>query len=212
MKGPSKGLLIVFEGIDGTGKSTQLALLAEELSKRGYPVVTTREPTSGRYGQEIRKLYLDRTSCSPAEELRLFIEDRRQHVREVLAPALANGKIVLCDRYFLSTVAYQGANGFAVEEILAQNSFAPEPDLALLFQAPLAVGISRITGERGDILNDFEKAETLARVAEIFNSLTHPSIRKIDAAGPMAVVQENVLSVVLPLLTTCGGQCLPEPV
>ncbi len=211
MKELPKGLLIVFEGIDGTGKSTQLELLAEELRRRAYPVVTTREPTSGPYGQEIRKLYRDRADCSPAEELQLFIEDRRQHVREVLKPALEAGNIVLCDRYYLSTVAYQGANGFAVEELLAQNSFAPEPDLTLLFQAPLSLGISRITGERGDILNDFEKAETLAKVAEIFNSLEHRSIRKIDATGSISTVLDKALSLVLALLTP-PGLPPPEPV
>ncbi len=211
MREPSRGLLIVFEGIDGTGKSTQLELLAEELRRHGHPILTTREPTSGPFGQEIRKLYRERADCSPAEELQLFIEDRRQHVREVLLPALAAGHIVLCDRYVLSTVAYQGANGFAVQEILAQNSFAPEPDLTLLFQAPLALGISRIIGERGDMPNDFEKAESLARVAEIFNSLDHPSIRKIDAAESISAVREKVLSLVLPLLSR-PGQHQPEPI
>lgn len=211
MREPGKGLLIVFEGIDGTGKSTQLELLAEELRRRGYPVVATREPTDGPYGQSIRRLYRDRAGSSPAEELQLFIEDRRQHVREVLEPALESGHIVLCDRYVLSTAAYQGANGFTVKEILERNSFAPEPDLALLFHAPLALGISRITGQRGDILNDFEKAESLATVAEIFNSLDHPSIRRIDATGSIGAVRDLVLSHVLPLLTP-AGQLPPKPV
>lgn len=211
MNEPSRGLLIVFEGIDGAGKSTQLGLLAEELRRQGYPVLATREPTDGPYGQAIRRLYRNRAGSSPAEELELFIEDRRQHVREMLNPALENRQIVLCDRYVLSTAAYQGANGFMVDEILARNSFAPEPDLVLLFQAPLALGISRITGQRGDILNDFEKAETLARVAEIFNSLDHPSIRRIDATESIEAIRDTVLSHVLPLLTP-PGQLLPKPV
>lgn len=204
MNGSPKGLLIVFEGIDGTGKSTQLRLLAEELRKRGFPVLTTREPTSGPFGQKIRNLYIDRNGCTPEEELNLFLEDRRQHVREVLDPALAAGQVVLCDRYFLSTAAYQGAHGFDVKEIIEKNRFAPDPDLALLFQAPPALGISRITKDRGDAPNDFEKAEDLARVSEIFNLLDHPSIRKIDATGSIDAVREKVLSLVLPLLSPPG--------
>ena len=207
---PAKGLLIVFEGIDGTGKSTQLRLLAEELRKRGFPVLTTREPTNGPFGQKIRKLYLDRDTCTPAEELDLFLEDRRQHVREVLNPALAEGQVILCDRYFLSTAAYQGANGFDVGEIIEKNRFAPQPDLALLFQAPPDVGISRITRDRGDILNDFEKAENLARVSEIFNTLDHPSIRKINATRSISTIQNEILSMVLSLLSP-SGSTIPEP-
>lgn len=207
---PAKGLLIVFEGIDGTGKSTQLRLLAEELKKRGIPVLTTREPTNGPFGQKIRKLYLDRNNCTPAEELDLFLEDRRQHVREVLNPALAEGQVVLCDRYYLSTAAYQGANGFDVAEIIEKNRFAPPPDLALLFQAPPDLSISRITQDRGDILNDFEKAENLARVSEIFNTLNHPSIRKINAARSISAIRDEILTLVLPLLSP-PGSTTPEP-
>lgn len=210
MKVLAKGRLIVFEGIDGTGKSTQLQLLAEELRNRGFAVQTTREPTNGPYGQKIRNLYQNRGNCTPAEELDLFLEDRRQHVTEVINPALQKGTIVLCDRYFFSTAAYQGANGFDVGEIIELNKFAPDPDLTLLFQAPLAVGILRITRERGDTLNDFEKVENLARVAEIFDALSHPSIRKVDATGSINAVRERVLALILPLLSA-PGPCLSEP-
>lgn len=206
-----KGRLIVFEGIDGTGKSTQLQLLAEELTRRAIEVVTTREPTQGPYGMKIRDLYRDRSGCSPEEELSLFIADRRMHVEKVLLPALREGKVVLCDRYFLSTAAYQGANGFQVSEILAENSFAPDPDLALIFDAPISVGIARITGSRGDVLNDFEKAEGLAKVAEIFRSLDLPYIRKIDASESIETVRRNILHLVLPLLAPSSPP-LPEPV
>lgn len=196
------GRLIVFEGTDGTGKSTQIGLLADELSRRGHRVVATREPTQGPFGQQIRKLYLNRGSCTREEELELFIADRRMHVEELLQPALQSGKIVLCDRYFLSTAAYQGANGMDVASILARHGFAPEPDLAILFEAPVTLGIERITGGRGDQLNDFEKVDNLIRVSEIFAALDLPYIRRIDATQPIEAVRETILSLVLPLLAT----------
>ena len=117
-KGPlliAGGLFIVIEGIDGTGKSTQLHLLAEKLRQLGYAVVATREPTNGPYGQKIRELFVDRGAVSQEEELELFIADRDQHVKEVIAPALADGCVVICDRYYLSTIAYQGANGMDLD-------------------------------------------------------------------------------------------------
>lgn len=198
---PGKGLLIVFEGTDGTGKSTQLQLLSSHLKKEGYPVITTREPTDGRYGRKIRALYTNRGSCSSEEELKLFLADRREHVIQVITPALNEGKIVLCDRYFLSTAAYQGAIGFDPENILEQNSFAPPPDIALLFQTSLATGLSRITSGRGDTLNDFEQQENLQKVAAIFAAIDRPYIRRIDAEGSVEEVHRRVLRHITPLLT-----------
>lgn len=196
----ARGRLIVFEGIDGTGKSTQLGLVADALRRRGYPVVVTREPTDGPYGRQIRELYANRGGCSREEELELFLADRRHHVETVLQPALATGRIILCDRYYLSTVAYQGANGLDVDTILARNRFAPEPDLAILFEAPVALGIDRIIASRGERLNDFEKVEGLTRVAAIFAALDLPWIRRIDAAQPIETVRDAILSLILPLL------------
>jgi dTMP kinase len=115
------GLFIVFEGIDGTGKSTQLHLLAEKLRQLNYAVVATREPTNGPYGKKIRELFVDRGVVSREEELELFIADRDQHVKETIAPALEDGCVVICDRYYLSTLAYQGANGMDMDIILAKT-------------------------------------------------------------------------------------------
>ena len=193
---PHSGKLIVFEGIDGTGKSTQLTLLEKVLRALQIPVVSTREPTEGTYGKRIRALYTDRGSFSLQDELQLFLADRREHVRECIAPALAAGKIVLCDRYVLSTIAYQGAAGMDPSEILNQNSFAPIPDLALLFDAPPATGIARITEKRGEILNDFEQEDSLARVAEIFSALDYPYIHRIDATGSIMTIHTAVLNAV----------------
>jgi dTMP kinase len=201
-----KGILIVFEGTDGTGKSTQLQLLDRYLQDKGYPVVTTREPTDGQYGRKIRSLYINRGDYSPEKELELFLEDRREHVKDVLSPAIQQGKIVLCDRYFLSTAAYQGARGFDPENIMALNRFAPDPDLALLFQAPLETGLKRITSGRGDELNDFEQEDSLARVAAIFAAIKRPYIQLIDASGSIEEVHHMVLKHVRDILPLPADQ------
>ena len=192
----TKGMLIVFEGIDGTGKSTQLDLLADALEGQGYPVITTREPTNGTYGLKIRSLYDKRDHVTKEEELELFLQDRREHVQKMLAPCLADRKIILCDRYYLSTIAYQGAVGFDTTEIERKNNFAPEPDLALLFHMSSKDSIERITEKRGDTLNDFEQEETLRKVAMIFDGLSFPYIRRIDAARSIESVHHSVISIV----------------
>jgi dTMP kinase len=213
-----KGLLIVFEGIDGTGKSSQMSLLARVLREKGLPVIETREPTMGRYGRRIRELYNNRNQVSRKEELELFLADRREHVENLLLPALGEGKIVLCDRYFLSTAAYQGCNdraagcsadletGILPAEIIAKNSFAPTPDLALLFCISPRVGIERITASRGDTPNDFEHEAALQKVAAVFDSLNLPYIHRIDASGSIESVHQSVMLAVVPLLFPAGHQ------
>jgi dTMP kinase len=106
------GLFIVLEGIDGCGKSTQVELLAKRLSRRGKKVVTLSEPTAGRWGQKIREAARHKDSLSPAEELELFIKDRKEDIKNNIKPALESGQIVILDRYFYSTLAYQGARAW----------------------------------------------------------------------------------------------------
>ncbi len=212
----NRGLLIVFEGIDGTGKSTQMSLLASALREKGLAVVETREPTNGSFGRQIRALYTQRNGVSREQELDLFLADRREHVENLLIPSLQEGKIVLCDRYFLSTAAYQGIvpgldeggvpasgplpDGFSPAEIIARNGFAPDPDLALLFCAPPQIGIERITQGRGETLNDFEQESALNKVAAVFDSLDLPYIHRINASGPIDAIHQSVLLAVAPLL------------
>jgi len=192
------GKLIVFEGIDGMGKSSQLQLLVAVLRQRGLPFVTTREPTDGPHGLIIRDMMKNRGRYRPQEELAAFIADRRQHVEEFLRPQLAAGNHVLCDRYYLSTIAYQGALGLDENEIIAAHSFAPPPDLALLLDAEPGVGITRIHG-RGDRPNDFERLNYLEKVRRIFGALSFPFIYRIDAGRPMTVVHQEIVEATLPL-------------
>jgi len=204
MKHALPGRLIVFEGIDGTGKSTQLLLLGEYLRRQGHEVLLTREPTNGQFGRKIRALYADRKQVSRQEELELFLADRREHCEIELLPALSAGKIVLCDRYFLSTVAYQGANGCDPATILAENSFAPDPDLALVFEVCIATSLQRITQGRGEEPNDFEQEESLTKVRTIFDLLTLPYITRIDAEQSIEKVHRAVIAAV--------GAIVPQPV
>jgi dTMP kinase len=196
----TKGLLIVFEGTDGTGKSTQLRLLAQRLKEKGLDVVSSFEPTNGTYGKKIRALYSNRKDISRENELELFLADRKEHVQTLIAPALADGKVVLLDRYYLSTIAYQGAAGLDPAEILEKNDFAPVPDLALLFHAPIQTGITRITENRGDTLNDFEKEDYLHRVKIQFEKMDLPYIKRVDANRSIEEIHQDVLGLVQNLL------------
>lgn len=201
------GMLIAFEGIDGTGKSTQLPLLAAYLRGLGLAVIETREPTSGPYGRQIRALYRTRHTASAEEELELFIADRRQHVEECILPALVKGQVVLTDRYYFSTAAYQGAAGCDSAAIFARHGFAPEPDLVLLLTLTPAESVARIRELRGETLNDFEQQDQLEKVAALFASFDHGCIVRIPANRPVAEVQASVRAAVRQLLATKGVPC-----
>ncbi|RUM40488.1 MAG: dTMP kinase [Desulfocapsa sp.] len=191
-----KGLLIVFEGTDGTGKSTQLKLLARHLEAKGVDILCSFEPTKGIYGQKIRALYSNRGATSREDELELFLADRKEHVANLITPALAAGKVVLLDRYYLSTIAYQGAAGINPAEILAKNRFAPKPDLALLFHVPIETGVNRITESRGDTLNDFENEDYLLKVKKQFEMMDLPCIRRVDANRSIEAIHLDVCHLV----------------
>jgi dTMP kinase len=195
-----QGMLIAFEGIDGTGKSTQMRLLADFLKAEGTgegaSVITTCEPTDSEYGRRIRELYQNRGDCTPEEELNLFIEDRRLHVRELIEPELAAGNIVLTDRYYYSTAAYQGAAGMDTAKIFARNSFAPVPDLVLLLTMEPELSIERIQEGRGEELNDFEQLDQLRKVADHFAAFNDPCIARIDAARPPEQVRRQIQETV----------------
>nr|MBF0221338.1 dTMP kinase [Desulfobulbaceae bacterium] len=195
------GLLIVFEGIDGTGKTTQIRLLAEQLHKRGLDVIATREPTDGTYGQKIRALYSNRNSVTKEEELALFIRDRKEHVERLINPALRQGKVVLTDRYYLSTAAYQGAAGIDSESILKINEeFAPRPDLAIIIELPVEESVLRIEKYRKESLNDFEQEESLRRVSQAFSGMKRDFIRRVDGLKNIDAVHQEIMVYVEQLL------------
>ena len=177
------GWLVVVEGIDGAGKSTVVRSLAEHCAARGFACVTSAEPTRGPWGMKLRQS-MKEGRLSLDEELGLFLKDRAEHVEQVIRPALAAGKVVLLDRYYLSTAAYQGARGADPGTILEMNErFAPQPDLVLLLDFDPDGGIARIRA-RGDAPNTFEESEQLRAVRKIFLGLERPFIRRVDASLP----------------------------
>ena len=190
------GLFIVIEGIDGTGKSTQASRLGEWFRAQGREVVVSREPTAGPWGKKVRESAAS-GRLSPEEELEYFLNDRRQHVEELIAPSLAAGKVVILDRYYFSTMAYQGARGFDPSEIRRQNeAFAPVPDRLLILDLDVDSALERI-GARGDTANEFEKRENLERCQEIFLSLRGEDfVRVIDSHGTLDEVAERIRAAV----------------
>ncbi len=196
---PPHGLFIVIEGIDGTGKSTQAKRLGEWFVSQGREVMLSREPTDGPWGKRLRESAAT-GRLSPADELQYFLNDRRQHVEETIAPALAAGKVVILDRYYFSTMAYQGARGFDPTEIRRLNEeFAPVPDLLLILDLDVDTAHQRI-GVRGDATNEFEKRESLERCREIFLSLKdEPFARVIDSNGSLDEVSERIRQIVGPV-------------
>lgn len=183
-----QGFLIVFEGLDGAGKTTQLQCLARYLQQQRYDVVCLKEPTDGVWGQKLRQAATQsRTDITPEQELAWFLADRREDVEQNIRPALARGQIVLLDRYYFSTMAYQGARGWPPDSIRQQNeAFAPPPQLLFLLDLPPAQGLDRIRQKRQ--LDAFERLDYLEQVAAIFAAMDFPYLRRIQAAqSPDAV-------------------------
>ena len=197
------GLLIAIEGIDGAGKSTLARGLADLLEQAGAEVVLSKEPTDGPWGTRLRASAAT-GRLSPEEEVDLLLRDRRQHVEERVVPALERGEVVILDRYFPSMVAYQGAAGLPVDELLRLNDFAPRPHLLLLLDLPPETGLARIRA-RGDVPNHFETAQNLERCRAIFQQLELPDKQVIDASRNEAEVLQAARAAVVAALARRPG-------
>jgi dTMP kinase len=209
------GVFITFEGIDGCGKSTQLRLLASELRVRDLDVVTTREPGGTTLGVKLRTALLDvKEQVDPLTELLVFAADRAQHVRTLLRPSLAAGKVVMSDRYADATVAYQGSGrGFAPELINEIVQLATEgltPDLTLLFDLTVpesAVRTRRRNKAKHSDRLDREHEEFHTRVREAYLDIAKANpdrVRLIDARGSVQETHEEVMRIVMPFLEERG--------
>lgn len=199
------GRFITFEGVEGSGKSTQLAALGRALVERGLSVVTTREPGGTTLGEAVRQLVLDPrfTGMSARTELLLYGASRAEHVERVILPALASGAIVLCDRFSEATLAYQAyGRGLPVDEIEVVVALATGglcADLVLLLDLPVEEGLRRV-GQRA-LTNrlDLEPTVFHQRVRDGYLALAarEPTrIRLLDAGRPAEKVQRAILDVV----------------
>lgn len=179
----SPGFLLVLEGVDGAGKSTVVQKLTARCLESGWAVIASKEPTDGPWGRKLRQSG-ETGRLSLEEELELFSKDRAEHVEQLVRPALEAGKVVILDRYYLSTAAYQGARGADPEKILLANElFAPPPDLALLLDVPPSAGLGRVR-TRGDVPNEFEREQALDEARRIFLAIRRPWLVRVDAAQP----------------------------
>ena len=195
-----KGILIVFEGIDGSGKSTQAKILLERLQEEDFDAVYFREPSKGKWGRKIKKKALHPDSLSPEEELDLFQKDRRENVEQNLKPALKKKKIVILDRYYYSNIAYQGAKGIDEKLIRRMNEeFAVEPDLVFIFDIDPKKGLERIENrKKKDKL--FEREDYLVKVREIFRSFKGEKFVHIDALKSKEEISKEIQEIALPII------------
>lgn len=208
----SKGILVAIEGIDGAGKTTQVNMLHQYYKNKGLHVAKFKEPTDGKYGQMIRGLAKNgRDNISPEYELELFIEDRKEDCEINIKPALDQKKLVIIDRYFISSVAYQGALGLDPKYILKENEkIAIIPDIVIILDCAVNIGLRRIQYSRGDTPNHFEKEDALEKSRQIFQQLQAPYIQLIDSTPNEEVVFSNIKnimnSIMSPYLLTIREQ------
>ena len=201
-------MFITLEGPEGSGKTTAVEAAVKELEARGYQIVRTREPGGTPIAEQIRNVILDKdnTKMDPRTEALLYVASRRQHLVEKVWPALKEGKIVICDRYLDSSLAYQGgARGLGIDNILNVNMFATEntfPDLTLLFDITPEEGLKRIAANASREVNrlDLEKLEFHHKVRNTFLDLAKRYPERyviIDASKSREEVAKATLDAIL---------------
>ena len=201
-------MFITLEGPEGSGKTTAVQKAVEELTRLGYQVVKTREPGGTEIAEQIRNVILDKrnTNMDPRTEALLYAASRRQHLVEKVWPALKEGKVVICDRYLDSSLAYQGgARGLGIDNILNVNLFATEntwPDLTLLFDIEPSLGLARISKNADREVNrlDLEKLDFHNKVRNTFLELAKRFPERyviIDASKSIDEVAKATLDAIL---------------
>lgn len=171
IKNPYLGKFIVFEGLDGSGQSTQADLLRDFLIKKGFDVILTKEPTKdSRASREIRKTLDEKIKIEPSKLQELFTEDRKEHLEKLIIPALKSNKMVISDRYFFSTFAFGVSDELDLEWLIKINDKFLVPDLAIILKVSPENCVERIK-ERGNATTLFEKKEKLKKVWETYQTL-----------------------------------------
>jgi len=200
-------VFITFEGPEGAGKTTQANLLSSFLEKEGFSVLLTYEPGASKVGKEIRNILLEKeVEISAKAETLLYLADRAEHVQHIILPALKENKIVICDRFFDSTVAYQGfGRGLEVRSILEINDWATDklkPDLTFILDLPVEAGLQRLKNGFLDRLEK-EKIEFHQKVREGFLAIAKKEperIKIIDALLPITLIHRQVKDIVVKYL------------
>lgn len=194
-----RGKFITFEGIDGSGKSTQLRLIANDLRFRGLSVLTTQEPGGTPLGRKLRETFLETDeNVDPLAELLLFAADRAQHVNFLIKPAINEGKIVISDRYADATYAYQGAGrGFpetTIRQVIKLATDGLKPDLTLFFDLPVEIALTRtnIRSDSGEQKNrmDKEKADFYERVRASYLELAAKESKRFRVINADRSIEE----------------------
>lgn len=189
-----KGKLIVIEGIDGSGKSTCAKNLAEKLNSINIKTIYTFEPTHSHYGAKLRDGMLSE-DLDTEEELLLFVKDRKEHIEYMIKPALEEGYFIILDRYFYSSIAYQGAKGIDINRIINMHKdFIIKPDIVFIFHLPIDIALNRIISKRG-IADRFENETYLKKVDKIFHSFNEPFIYHIDTDKDIKIINDELFNI-----------------
>ena len=189
-----KGKLIVIEGMDGSGKSTCAKNLAEKLNSINIKTIYTFEPTHSHYGAKLREGMLSE-DLDAEEELLLFVKDRKEHIEYMIKPALEEGYFIILDRYFYSSIAYQGAKGIDINRIINMHKdFIVKPDIVFIFHLPIDIALNRIISKRG-IADRFENETYLKKVDKIFHSFNEPFIYHIDTNKDIKIINDELFNI-----------------
>lgn len=189
-----KGKLIVIEGIDGSGKSTCAKNLTEKLNSINIKTIYTFEPTHSHYGAKLREGMLSE-DLDAEEELLLFVKDRKEHIEYMIKPALEEGYFIILDRYFYSSIAYQGAKGIDINRIMnLHKDFIVKPDIVFIFHLPIDIALNRIISKRG-IADRFENETYLKKVDKIFHSFNEPFIYHIDTNKDIKIINDELFNI-----------------
>ncbi len=199
------GLFIVFEGIDGTGKTTQISRLLKYLQQNKFDSVSFYQPTHGLWGKKLRQLFIEGHVIPIKDEIQLSVNDRRESVENSILPALQGNKIVLLDRYYWSNAAYQGILDESFKDILEQNSDFPEPDIIIYFDIDTEVAYKRILNERKEIPNQFETLANLQKSKQIYQEIIQGkyfsgALIRIPADKDPDTVFNHIKSKIIPLI------------